>query len=155
MSESLFWWYIEKRKKKKIKTKDLDKLTNLYEEKILNLAKATKLYFRKDSPKSNRFYDNIGDCYDGICLCSQEVYKFYENIIMSGKNLYLEFIDNPFRGDIMLYLTRDVSCGNSSCLYLDFRYFQPYTSWEKLSGDIYSPSVELVNKIFDIIHNNE
>lgn len=128
MTESLFWWYIEKRKKKKIKGKDLVQLSKLYEEKILNLAKATKLYFERDSPDNERFYERKGDCYDGICMSSEDLYNLYENIIMSGKKEYLEFIDNPFKGDNMFFLKRDISCGNSSCLYLDLTKFHPFTS---------------------------
>ena len=156
MTESLFWWYVEKRRKKRIKTKDLKEMTKIFEEKILNLAKVVSLYFEKDPPENNRFYAHIGDCYDGICVHSEDYFNFFETIIMSGKNKCVEFIANPFRGDIMFFLKRDISCGNSSCLYLDFSYIHEeyitFTSWNQLSNNNNYPSVELCNKIFDIIN---
>jgi hypothetical protein len=78
-------------------------------------------YFNKDpnnDPKHNRFYERPGDCYDGIIMDSDYFHTFIESIIMSGKSQFDEFIKNPFNGDIMNNLKRDISCGNSSCLYL-------------------------------------
>lgn len=154
MNESLFWWYIEKRKRKRIKTKDLCQMKNIFEEKILALAGATKMYFEKDPPEHNKFYDRPGDCYDGISRGSEELYNFFESVIMSGKKEYTEFYNNPFKGDVMLFLKRRVSCGNSSCLYFDATLFENLrlTTWQQLTDEYY-PSVELLNKIFDIIHD--
>lgn len=109
------------------------------EEKVINLAHAIKKYFIRDNPTNSKFYDNPDDCYDGISLGSERVFEFIVSVIESGK--YEKFLANPFDGDIMKHLRRDVSCGNSSCLYLI--PLVPVTYQE--------PSVELLNKIFDII----
>ena len=96
-------------------------------------------YFVKDHPKGNRFYVEANNPYDGIHFGSDGIYDFVDSIIMKGKEWYYKFFNSPFDGDIMNYLERGVSCGNSSCLY-----FRPISDKNNTKPFQYKTNDEMV-----------
>lgn len=91
-------------------------LNSIHKQLIIKAYHAIVEYFKHDSPRNHRFYKDPTDPYDGICLGSDYIIDFVDGIIMCGKQQYDDFCSNPFKGDIMKYLSRGVSCGNSCCL---------------------------------------
>ena len=155
----LFWRCIEKKKiSKKTSKETLFEMEDIYKEKIEKLCNVTTEYFKKDPrnyPNNSRFYSRPGDCYDGIHMGSEHLYEFFDSIIMSGFEQFNKFIDNPFDGDIINYLRRDISCGNSSCLYfqplLNINWYEMKNMPEEFTK--YEPSIEFLNRIFDLIYD--
>ncbi len=129
------------------KNPKLYKSNYYYRQQILDIARAIRKYFDANGGQDNRiYYEFYGDPYDGLNLSSRDVRNFALYIIFLGK--YDEFCKNPFNGNIFNYASRGVSCGNSSCLYLDYdRENIPDLLFIELS------SSKFVNKIFDIIHH--
>ena len=149
----LFWKCIEDDKLSE--NISVNKLNKIYIQLIDKACHAFADYFNKDPynhPKHPRFYSRPDDYYDGILLDSDHIYEFIEGIIMSGELTFNKFIKNPFDGDIMNNLKRDISCGNSSCLYL-----KPTISGEWMylinDDDIYHKliTIDLLNHIFSIV----
>jgi hypothetical protein len=121
---------------------DVVELPQHDEDKLIALSYAIREYFTRDDPKGERFYERPDDCYDGICMDSKDLFDYMNSVIASGDEVYANFIKNPFEGDIMKFLKRGASCGNSSCLYLI-----PYNAHLETKY----PTVEFLNKIFGII----
>ena len=133
--ESIFWNLID--------TKHELSLNEFHKQLIIKLSHVIGNYFEKNDPEDLRFYERPEDCFDGICMDSDHMFKFMDSIIMEGKDTFDKFCNNPFDGDIMNYLRRDISCGNSTCLYL------VPLSENRWTG--YHPSIDFLNEIFDIM----
>jgi len=109
-------------------------------------------YFEKHSPRDRRFYHNPKDCYDGLCFRSEEAFETVEAYILLGKEAFEKFCANPFDGDILKHTRRDVSCGNSSCLYI---VHPTEKRWKDIVGhEAYwaeCRTVDFLNEIFDVV----
>lgn len=148
--EEDFWKSINEKEIEENFLKDFDKI---FREKIIKMSYVICEYFQNDNPNSTRFFSDPDDCYDGIHMTSNELLKLMYGIILSGKEKFNQFCENPFEGDIMSYLKRDVSCGNSSCLYFHKISFNRLFI-ARLTDNIdtyYPDDVAFLNQIFDIV----
>ena len=125
-----------------------------YRDAVIQIGHAVSRYFDTDSPDN---YNPTGDCYDGINLGSEEVLEFADTIIMSGRDAYEKFLSDPFDGRIMSFLRRDISCGNSSCYYLE-NPAKPELTYQQLlkrhnidSSQPLSSDIPFLNELFDIV----
>lgn len=132
----------------------LERLNDIYRGLIMRACYALVEYFKKDSPMGSRFYADVNDPYDGIILGSDDVVNFIGTVIMAGRGEFEDFCMNPFKGDIMNYLRRGVSCGNSSCLYFIKYSSNSSKTWYSLIGyqcDEHIMDVDFYNRVFDMI----
>ncbi len=129
----------------------LDVLNNVHKQLIIRGAYAISNYFDCNSINDPRFYKDINDPCDGISMGSDTIIDFIESLIMQGKDDFNDFCINPFNGDIMSYLSRTVSCGNSS--YLTFKECCNKRWWHLLKSDYNEIlfDTKFCNYIFSII----
>lgn len=115
---------------------DLDTFIETYETYYLKLYKIIKNYIYELNPRDPKWKENKDDPYDGICFESEDIQKTCEFVISEGKAYYDVFCNEPFfpyddkeidqhtkkktnsRDNILYFLERGVSCGNSSCYQL-------------------------------------
>lgn len=130
----------------------LDVLNNIHKQLIIRGAYAISHYFDNNPINDHRFYKDINDPYDGISMGSDTIIDFIESLIMCGKDDFNEFIINSFKGDVMNYLSRIISCGNSS--YLTFKECCDKRWWYLLNieYDEILSDTKFCNHIFSIIN---
>lgn len=130
----------------------LDILNDIHRQLIIKGTYAIADYFNNNSINDTRFYQTIDDPYDGISMSSDVIIDFIDSLIMSGKDNFDNFCVNPFKGDVMYYLSRIVSCGNSSCLTFNECcnkrwYYLLNTDYDENLSD-----TDFCNYIFNIVY---
>lgn len=128
---------------------DLFELDETYRQLIIKCCESIAKYFKHDPPNNEKFYQYPGDPYDGISLSPNEIIKFIDGVIMSGRDRFDAFCNDPFEGNIMNYLTRRMSSGNSSRLVLDKYYTYKLSLLIDMALD-----EDIYDEVFEIIHSN-
>lgn len=103
----------------------------LYFEKLQQLCSALNLWIEEHGgdPEYCRVID---DPYDGLHIPVDDVVRLGQHVMTLGSESYQTWLLTPFPNNVASYFYRDVSCGNSSCMFLDPRLFTRNTWDDKL-----------------------
>lgn len=110
---------------------EVEALQALYSQKLQHLC-SVLTHWIDEHGGDPEYCQVIDDPYDGLHLPVDDIVRLGQHILVLGSESYQTWLHTPFLNNITSYFYRNVSCGNSSCLYLDRMLFVQDTWDDKL-----------------------